>query len=291
MNEGIIVSNGWNDYELIDAGLGERLERWGKYRVIRPDPQAIWNISSSKEWKNADTRYKRSSKGGGAWSEHELPDSWIVNYKTLSFKVHLTNFKHTGLFPEQGSNWDWLMDIISSNKAENNILNLFGYTGAASVAMLKAGATVCHVDAAKPMLSWCKENASLSKIPDGKLRLINDDCLKFVEREVRRDKKYSGIVLDPPTFGRGANGEVWKIEKNLWDLLSTCKKVLADKPHFMLLNTYTTILSPLAMKNIIYDVFGSLLKENSSVTYGEVGLPFRKNTMVMPCGAYCRVLF
>lgn len=291
MNSDVVISNEWKDFQLIDSGYGVKLERWGKYILLRPDPQAVWAKSNDNLWNRADAVYNRSSKGGGEWKYYkELPESWTLSYKDMVLRVRPTGFKHTGLFPEQSANWDWVRNIIKERKVEN-ILNLFGYTGAATVAAALEGAKVCHVDASKGAVSWCKDNMQLSKVKDGLVRLIVDDCMKFIQREERRNKSYDAIIMDPPSFGRGASGEVWKLEKDFWDLLSSCKKILSSNPKFILINSYTSGLSPLSVYNIATDCFGSLLSKSGSILCGEIGLPFRKNTRVMPCGTYCRILF
>ncbi len=289
----LLISDKWKDFQLIDSGQGEKLEKWGKYSLIRPDPQAIWDKSNNKLWQKVDATYTRSSSGGGKWQVYNknMLDSWNIKYNNMTLKDRPTGVKHTGLFPEQASNWDWVSYIIKEKKV-SNIINLFGYTGAVTVASALAGANVCHVDSSKGSVSWCKENLTLSKAPENKVRLIVDDCMKFIKRENRRDKKYDGIIMDPPSFGRGATGEVWKLEKNLWDLLINCKSILSNDPKFILINSYTSGLSPLAIYNISIDCFGDLLKNNnSSIICGEIGLPFRNNKRVMPCGIYCRIVF
>lgn len=292
MNSELVISDSWKDFQIIDSGNGVKLEKWGKYLLLRPDPQAVWAKSNDKLWSRTDAVYVRSSKGGGEWTFYNknIPESWNIAYNQMIFKVRPTGFKHTGLFPEQAANWDWISKTIKETKAEN-VINLFGYTGAATIAAALAGANVCHVDASKGTVNWCKENMHLSKVPDGKVRLIVDDCMKFIQREERRNKKYDGIIMDPPSFGRGAAGEVWKLEKDLWELFTSVKKILSNNPKFILINSYTSGLSPLAIYNITTDCFGDLLNKNSSLVCGEIGLPFRKNKRVMPCGIYCRIKF
>ncbi len=292
MNFELVISDSWKDFQIIDSGNGVKLEKWGKYLLLRPDPQAVWAKSNDKLWSRADAVYVRSSKGGGEWIFYNknIPESWNIAYNQMIFKVRPTGFKHTGLFPEQAANWDWISKTIKETKAEN-VINLFGYTGAATIAAALASANVCHVDASKGTVNWCKENMHLSKVPDGKVRLIIDDCMKFIQREERRNKKYDGIIMDPPSFGRGAAGEVWKLEKDLWELFTSVKKILSNNPKFILINSYTSGLSPLAIYNITTDCFGDLLNKNSSLVCGEIGLPFRKNKRVMPCGIYCRIKF
>lgn len=291
MESKLIVSDKWKDFQIIDSGDGQKLEKWDKFILLRPEPQAVWTKNDDKLWSRADAVYTRSSKGGGQWNYYKsIPESWNITYGNMVLKVHPTGFKHTGLFPEQAANWDWITNTIKEKKA-NNIINLFGYTGAATVASALAGANVCHVDASKGTVNWCKENLQLSKVEQNKVRLIVDDCMKFIQREERRNKKYDGIIMDPPSFGRGASGEVWKLEKNLWDLLLSCKNILSENPKFILINSYTSGLSPLAVYNISMDCFGGMFNKNSVIECGEIGLPFRKNRRVLPCGTYCRIVF
>ena len=282
------LSNEWKDYECIDAGNGEKLERWGKVIFRRPDPQAMWPIENDDSWKKVDGFYHRSNKGGGYWDfEKQLPDHWTVNYKDLTFKVSPTNFKHTGLFPEQATNWDFMMEKISNANREVKVLNLFAYTGGATMACSKAGAVeVVHVDASKGMTEWAKENMRLCHLENNRIRFIVDDCLKFVEREARRGNKYDAIVMDPPSYGRGPNGEVWKFEHNLHNLINACMKILSDKPLFFLINSYTTGISSTVLFNILKTTLEP--KYNGIVDAGEVGLPITKNNLVLPCGIYGR---
>lgn len=282
------LSNEWKDYECIDAGNGEKLERWGKVIFRRPDPQAMWPIENDDSWKNVDGFYHRSNKGGGYWDfKKQLPDHWTVNYKDLTFKVSPTNFKHTGLFPEQATNWDFMMEKISNANREVKVLNLFAYTGGATMACSKAGAVeVVHVDASKGMTEWAKENMRLCHLENNRIRFIVDDCLKFVEREARRGNKYDAIVMDPPSYGRGPNGEVWKFEHNLHNLINACMKILSDKPLFFLINSYTTGISSTVLFNILKTTLEP--KYNGMVDAGEVGLPITKNNLVLPCGIYGR---
>ena len=282
------LSNEWKDYECIDAGNGEKLERWGKVIFRRPDPQAMWPIENDDSWKNVDGFYHRSNKGGGYWDfKKQLPDYWTVNYKDLTFKVSPTNFKHTGLFPEQSTNWDFMMEKISNANREVKVLNLFAYTGGATMACSKAGAVeVVHVDASKGMTEWAKENMRLCHLENNRIRFIVDDCLKFVEREARRGNKYDAIVMDPPSYGRGPNGEVWKFEHNLHNLINACMKILSDKPLFFLINSYTTGISSTVLFNILKTTLEP--KYNGIVDAGEVGLPITKNNLVLPCGIYGR---
>ena len=282
------LSNEWKDYECIDAGNGEKLERWGKVIFRRPDPQAMWPIENDDSWKKVDGFYHRSNKGGGYWDfKKKLPDYWTVNYKDLTFKVSPTNFKHTGLFPEQATNWDFMMEKISNANREVKVLNLFAYTGGATMACSKAGAVeVVHVDASKGMTEWAKENMRLCHLENNRIRFIVDDCLKFVEREARRGNKYDAIVMDPPSYGRGPNGEVWKFEHNLHNLINACMKILSDKPLFFLINSYTTGISSTVLFNILKTTLEP--KYNGIVDAGEVGLPITKNNLVLPCGIYGR---
>lgn len=282
------LSNEWKDYECIDAGNGEKLERWGKVIFRRPDPQAMWPIENDDNWKNVDGFYHRSNKGGGYWDfKKQLPDYWTVNYKDLTFKVSPTNFKHTGLFPEQATNWDFMMEKIYNANREVKVLNLFAYTGGATMACSKAGAVeVVHVDASKGMTEWAKENMRLCHLENNRIRFIVDDCLKFVEREARRGNKYDAIVMDPPSYGRGPNGEVWKFEHNLHNLINACMKILSDKPLFFLINSYTTGISSTVLFNILKTTLEP--KYNGIVDAGEVGLPITKNNLVLPCGIYGR---
>ena len=282
------VSNEWQSYECIDAGNGEKLERWGNVIFRRPDPQAMWPVKYTDVWKKIDGFYHRSSKGGGYWDfKTKLPDYWVINYKDLAFKVSPTNFKHTGLFPEQATNWDFMMDKIRGANRPIKVLNLFAYTGGATMACAKAGATeVVHVDASKGMNEWAKENMHLSKLDDCKIRFIVDDCLKFVEREARRGHKYDAIVMDPPSYGRGPNGEMWKFEQNLDNLIKACLNILSDKPLFFLINAYTTGISSTVLYNILKTTIEPLY--NGKIDAGEVGLPITNNNLILPCGIYGR---
>ena len=283
------ISKEWQNYECIDAGNGEKLERWGKVILRRPDPQAIWTINQKKElWQNIDGYYHRSPEGGGSWEfKHKIPDFWTLSYKNLTFKVSPTNFKHTGLFPEQAINWDYIINKISNANRKINALNLFAYTGAATMAASIAGADVVHVDAAKGMVDWAKENMHLSHLDDNKIRFIVDDCLKFVEREKRRGNKYDVIIMDPPSFGRGPNGETWKFEKNIYELVIKCMEILSDEPLFLLINSYTTGISSTVLENILKI---TLLEKypNYKITCGEIGLPITNKNLILPCGIYGR---
>ena len=281
------VSNEWSDYECIDAGLGEKLERWGNTILRRPDPQAMWITDQNKDWNKVDGHYHRSSSGGGYWDfNNKLPESWIVKYKELSFKVSPTNFKHTGLFPEQATNWDFMMNKIRNAKRPIKVLNLFAYTGGATMACSAAGAEVTHVDAAKGMNEWAKENMRLCGLEKNTIRFIVDDCLKFVEREARRGNKYDAIVMDPPSYGRGPNGEMWKFENNLDKLIQACMDILSDKPLFFLINSYTTGISSTVLHNILKMSLEPRYK--GIIEAGEIGLPITRNELVLPCGIYGR---
>ena len=284
------LSNDWKDYECIDAGNGEKLERWGNVILRRPDPQVIWTIKEyNDDWKKIDGHYFRSNKGGGQWKFYKkLPDYWTINYRDLTFKVSPTNFKHTGLFPEQATNWDFMMDKIKKANRSIKVLNLFAYTGGETMACSKAGAIeVVHVDAAKGMVAWAKENMYLSHLENNKIRFIVDDCLKFVEREARRGHKYDAIIMDPPSYGRGPNGEVWKFEKSIYELIDACTKILSDEPLFFLINSYTTGISSTVLSNILKTTLLPLYP-NGKIDAGEVGLPITKDNLVLPCGIYGR---
>ena len=273
----------WKDYELLQCGNGLKLERWGDIRLIRPDPQIIWPLD--KPWGGHDAIYHRS-EGGGQWKfKRQLPEHWQIKFGGLQFKIRPTNFKHTGLFPEQASNWTWLMEKIRTAGRAVRVLNLFGYSGAATVAAAAAGASVCHVDAAKGMVQWCGENAKLSGLDGHPIRYIVDDCGKFVQRESRRGQQYDAIIMDPPSFGRGAEGQVWKLERDLWPLLESCRLVLSGQPLFILLNSYTTGLSA----TILTSLLSQLMKSTAGKCYGgELGLPIIDDPRVLPCGIYAR---
>lgn len=247
------IANEWKDYEIIDMANGEKLERWGNIKLIRPDPQIIWKTKSfPNEWKNANAKYNRSNTGGGAWEyKKRLPESWQVKYKNLTFNIKPMGFKHTGLFPEQAVNWDWMINKIQQSKRNIKVLNLFAYTGGATVACLSAGASVCHVDSSKGMTTWAKENVESSGLREKPVRFIIDDVVKFVQREIRRGNKYDAIVMDPPSYGRGKNGEVWQFENNIADLVELCMQVLSDDPLFFLINSYTTGISSRVLANLL----------------------------------------
>ena len=281
------IATNWKDYEILDMANGEKLERWGGYTLIRPDPQIIWkNKSFPDKWKNANATYKRSKTGGGAWNyKTKLPASWQIKYGNLIFNIKPMGFKHTGLFPEQAVNWDWMMYKIKNARRPVKVLNLFAYTGGATVACLAAGASVCHVDSSKGMVTWAKENVISSNLQDKPVRYIVDDVIKFVQREIRRGNTYDAIIMDPPSYGRGTSGEVWQFEENISDLVELCIKVLSNKPLFFLINSYTTGISP--------EVLSNLLKINLStykgkITAGEIGLPMKSSNLVLPCGIYGR---
>lgn len=275
----------WNDYELIDASSGERLERWGDVILIRPDPQIIWNTPKKDPlWKKANARYHRSSSGGGRWQTYKkTPDVWKINYKDLSFQIKPMGFKHTGVFPEQAVNWDFVSDKISHASRRLNVLNLFAYTGGATLACANAGARVCHVDASKGMVQWAKENAAASNLSDKPVRWLVDDCIKFVQREQRRGNKYDGIIMDPPSYGRGPGGEVWKLEEQLFSLVELCTAVLSENPEFFILNSYTTGLSPAVMEYLL----GAVIKPKfgGMVSSDEIGLRASGTGLILPCGS------
>lgn len=284
----MIVANDWKDYEIIDMANGEKLERWKDIILVRPDPQIIWKDKSfPNKWKDVNAVYKRSSTGGGAWDyKKKVPANWQVKYKNLTFNIKPMGFKHTGLFPEQAANWDWMIEKIKSAKREIKVLNLFAYTGGATVACLSVGASVCHVDSSKGMVAWAKENVISSSLQERPVRYIVDDVVKFVNREIRRGNKYDAIIMDPPSYGRGANGEVWKFEENICDLVELCKGVLSENPLFFLINSYTTGISSTVLENIlnlnITKIYGG------KVTNGEVGLPMTNSKLILPCGIYGR---
>lgn len=278
------IADNWQDYCLIDTSDGERLEKWGNISLIRPDPQIIWKRSYlSKEWNSADAKYIRSSSGGGHWEyTRDLPESWKIKYKNLTFKVKPTGFKHTGLFPEQAVNWDYCTELIKNAHRPVKVLNLFAYTGGATLACAAAGASVCHLDAVKGMVEWGKENAELSGLKDRSIRWIVDDALKFLNREIKRGNKYDGIILDPPSYGRGTNGEMWKLEDCIHKLMLKCSLVLSDEPLFILLNSYTTGLSPSIMAYLLKMTVG--LEFKIEVEAEEIGLPVKNTRLAIPCG-------
>lgn len=280
-------ADGWKDYELLDASDGERLERWGKVILIRPDPQVIWKKAAvHPAWSKADGIYRRSSSGGGGWVKSKMPEQWNIRYKDLTFMLKPMGFKHTGLFPEQATNWDWFGDLIRKAGRPIKVLNLFAYTGGATMAAARAGASVCHVDAARGMVAQAKENAQLCGLGDAPIRYLVDDCVKFVEREIRRGNKYDGIIMDPPSYGRGPGGEVWKIEDNIDHLITLTSNLLSDEPLFFLLNSYTTGLSPLTMA---YMMNMKIRKRFGGRTEaGEITLPVTASDGQLPCGSSAR---
>ena len=284
----MIINKDWEDYELIDASLGMKYERWGNIFLLRPDPQVIWDNGDLKEkYNNIDAIYYRSDKGGGHWENiNNIPDSWTINYKNLIFNIKQMGFKHTGLFPEQAVNWNFMIDKIKNSNRKIKVLNLFAYTGGATVACLSAGAHVTHVDSSRGMVDWCKENVNACGYQGENIRYIVDDVVKFVQREIRRGNKYDAIIMDPPSYGRGANGEVWDIEKNLDYLVKLCSELLSDDPLFFLINSYTTGLSSYVLSNLLKIHVNN--KYFGIVSCGEVGLPITNSDLVLPCGIYGR---
>ena len=282
------IADGWNDYEVLDTSAGEKLERWGDYILVRPDPQVIWNTPHKvREWKQKNGHYHRSNKGGGQWEFFDLPEQWEISYGNLKFHLKPFHFKHTGLFPEQAVNWEWSGNLIREAKKKNpgkeiKVLNLFAYTGGATVACADAGAAVTHVDASKGMVTWAKENAAASGLANAPIRYLVDDCVKFVEREIRRGNHYDAIIMDPPSYGRGPKGEIWKIEDCIHDLIKLCTKILSDDPLFFLINSYTTGLAPAVLT---YMLSTELKKFDGRVDSQEIGLPVSSNGLVLPCGA------
>lgn len=290
----ILTASNWQDYQLLDCGDGLKQERWGDYTLVRPDPQIIWprhGREPGAPWKTWDGFYHRSEQGGGKWEfRRTMPENWTIRYAALglTFKIRPTNFKHTGLFPEQAVNWEWFSTRIKAAVKTGrsvNVLNLFGYTGAASCAAAAAGANVCHVDAAEGMVKWCRENAALSGLAGAPIRYITDDCLKFVRREIRRERRYDAIIMDPPTYGRGSTGEMWKLEDHLWTLLRECRELLSDQPLFFLINAYTARLSPTVVANLLAEL---MTDRKGTITAGEVGLPVQHDGKILPCGIYGR---
>ena len=285
------LADQWNDYEVIDCSKGEKLERWGDYLLVRPDPQVIWDTpKKEKGWRKMNGHYHRSSKGGGEWEFFHLPKEWTIEYslpinKKLTFHLKPFSFKHTGLFPEQAANWNWFSQLIAdavSKGRQVKVLNLFAYTGGATLAAAAAGASVTHVDATKGMVTWAKENAISSGLKDAPIRWLVDDCVKFVEREIRRGNHYDAIIMDPPSYGRGPKGEIWKIEESVYPLIQLCSQILTDNPLFFLINSYTTGLQPAVLSYMISTVLGTA---NGTVTASEIGLPVSSNGLVLPCGA------
>lgn len=278
------VADQWKEYEIIDCSKGEKLERWGDYILLRPDPQVLWDLPrKNPAWKKLNGHYHRSNKGGGEWEFFDLPKQWSINYKDLTFHLKPFTFKHTGLFPEQAVNWDWFSEKIRNANREIKVLNLFAYTGGATLAAAKAGAKVTHVDASKGMVTWGKENAVASGLEDAPIRWLVDDCVKFVEREIRRGKTYDAIIMDPPSYGRGPGGEVWKLEESLYPFVKLCAGVLSDKPLFVLINSYTTGLAPSVLGYLLHLLVAE--KYGGTVSWDELGLPVTATGMALPCGA------
>src|SRR5574344_1000327 len=276
------LANNWQDYEIIDASNGEKYERWGKYYLLRPDPEVIWDNGNLKDkYKGKiDAIYHRNNEGGGYWENiKKMPDRWQIKYNNLTFNLKQMGFKHTGLFPEQAINWDYLQNIIKKANREIKVLNLFAYTGGATLACLSAGAIVTHVDSSKGMVSWCKENVNDSKLDDSKIRYLIDDCTKFVEREIRRGNKYDVIIMDPPSYGRGINKEIWHFEDDIFNLIKLCSKLLSDNPLLMMVNSYSSGISGQIMANML-----NLSLPKGNVFYEELGLPIKENNLVLPCG-------
>ena len=280
------VATQWKDYEILDMANGEKLERWKDVILVRPDPQIIWKEPSfPNKWKQVNATYHRSKTGGGAWEySKKMPSSWQIHYKNLTFNIKPMGFKHTGLFPEQAVNWDWMIQKIQKAKRPIKVLNLFAYTGGATVACLSAGASVCHVDSSKGMVTWAKENVLASGLQEKPVRYIIDDVVKFVNREIRRGNTYDAIVMDPPSYGRGANGEVWQFEEQIADLVQLCTKVLSDKPLFFLINSYTTGISSTVLQNLL----SIHMPKQGLLENGEIGLPMTGSNMILPCGIYGR---
>lgn len=283
------IADGWKDYEVLDTSAGEKLERWGDYILVRPDPQVIWDTPHrAREWKKKNAHYHRSNKGGGQWEFFDLPEQWHVSYQDLTFHLKPFHFKHTGLFPEQAVNWDWTGGLIREAKSNNpgkeiKVLNLFAYTGGATVACARAGAAVTHVDASKGMVTWAKENAVASGLGDAPIRYLVDDCVKFVEREIRRGHHYDGIIMDPPSYGRGPKGEIWKIEEKIFPLIQLCTRILSKDALFFLINSYTTGLQPAVLSYMMNLEIAS--RFGGRIAADEIGLPVRGGKLVLPCGA------
>lgn len=284
------IANNWKDYEILDCSRGEKLERWGDYILIRPDPQIIWNTQRKNPgWQQKNGHYHRSSKGGGEWEFFDLPEQWSIHYKSLTFHLKPFHFKHTGLFPEQAVNWDWFSEKIRQAGRPVKVLNLFAYTGGATLAAAAAGASVTHVDASKGMVQWAKENASISGLSDAPVRWLVDDCVKFAEREIRRKNKYDGIIMDPPSYGRGPKGEIWKIEDSIYPFIRLCAGLLSENPLFFLINSYTTGLAPSVLTYMLETEINRIYK--GTVQSEEIGLPVSSSGLVLPCGAsgrWCR---
>ena len=285
----MLLSTDWEDYEIIATSRGMKLERWGKFYLLRPDPQIIWDNGDLAEQYHdlIDAIYYRSNKGGGHWENlKSIPTSWLINYKNLKFNIKQMGFKHTGLFPEQAVNWDFMINKIKNANRKIKVLNLFAYTGGATVACLSAGASVCHVDSSRGMVDWCKENVKSSGYEKREIRYLVDDVVKFVKREIRRGNKYDAIIMDPPSYGRGSNGEVWDIEKDLYGLVELCCEILSDEPLFFLINSYTTGLSCTVLNNLLAITVNK--KFSGKISCGEIGLPVRENSLILPCGIYGR---
>lgn len=278
------VADQWKEYEIIDCSKGEKLERWGDYILLRPDPQVLWDLPrKNPAWKKLNGHYHRSNKGGGEWEFFDLPKQWSINYKDLTFHLKPFTFKHTGLFPEQAVNWDWFSEKIRNANREIKVLNLFAYTGGATLAAAKAGAKVTHVDASKGMVTWGKENAVASGLEDAPIRWLVDDCVKFVEREIRRGNHYDGIIMDPPSYGRGPKGEIWKLEEKIHPFIALASQLLSDNPLFFLVNSYTTGLAPAVLTYMISTEVGQ--KFGGHVESQEIGLPVKETGLILPCGA------
>ncbi len=280
------IARDWEDYEILDMANGEKLERWKDIILVRPDPQIIWkNKSFPNKWKDVNAKYIRSSSGGGNWDfNKKVPANWQIKYKNLTFNIKPMGLKHTGLFPEQAVNWDWMISKIKGANREIKVLNLFAYTGGATVACSYAGASVCHVDSSKGMVALAKENINSTKLEENPVRYIVDDVIKFVNREIRRENKYDAIIMDPPSYGRGTNGEIWKFEENIAELVELCTKVLSDKPLFFLINSYTTGISSTVLENILK----LNIKTKGKLSSGELGLPMKSSNLILPCGIYGR---
>lgn len=277
------IADEWKNYEVLDTSDGEKLERWGRYILLRPDPQVIWSTPKcAPEWKKLNGHYIRSSKGGGEWEFHDLPKEWQISYKELTFNLKPFSFKHTGLFPEQAVNWEWFERIIQNRSKPFKVLNLFAYTGGATLAAAKAGAQVTHVDASKGMVGWAKENAKSSGLSDAPIRWLVDDCVKFTEREIRRGNKYDGIIMDPPSYGRGPKGEIWKLEDNVYSLIGLCAQLLSENAGFFLINSYTTGLQSSVLSYMLGTVITPLL--GGHIEASEIGLPVRESGLILPCG-------
>ncbi len=278
------IAKNWKEYEVIDCSAGEKLERWGKYILLRPDPQVIWDTDKGdNRWRHLNAHYHRSKKGGGQWEFFNLPEQWDLHYNNLTFHLKPFSFKHTGLFPEQAVNWDWFSEKIRRAGRPVKVLNLFAYTGGATLAAAAAGAAVTHVDASRGMVTWAKENAVASGLSEAPIRWLVDDCVKFVEREIRRGNHYDGIIMDPPSYGRGPKGEVWKIEEKIYPLICLCEKLLSENPLFFLINSYTTGLQPAVLSYMLGSAVSK--KHRGVVEAEEIGLPVSASGLVLPCGA------